>query len=35
MIQQNEKSTQNYTRATWDGSTVTIEGLGKISNKGL
>ena len=35
IIQQNEKSTKNYTKTTWDGSAATIQGLRKISIKGL
>ena len=35
MIQQNEKSTQNYIRPIWDGSTASTKGLGKTSDKGL
>ena len=34
-IQQNEKSTQNYTRTIWDGSAATIQGLGNILIKGV
>ena len=33
--QQNEKPTQMYPRTTWEGSAMTIQGLGKISIKGL